>query len=181
MLINLSNYVKENPRSFIIFQGIFQLQRWTNAQLIHFIFDVAKLNSSNIDAIYEYLILNLKYDPEFKKIYLKIKSMNDVMNSDSKNEETYNSNNITTDDKRYMVAIFKFAISKYIDKIVKDIGILESRISKSEFADFTIRFSNYLLSNLKLNEVLTTINVVEYLQNKRIPVDTKAVHGNYLK
>lgn len=176
---DLSDYIKENPRSFIIFQGIFQLQRWTNAQLIHFIFDVARLNSLNIDAIYEYLILNLKYDPEFKKVYLKIKSMNKLMNSGSKDEGTFN--NITADDKKYMVATFKFAILKYIDKIAKDPSILESRISKSEFADFSIRFSNYLISNLKLNEMLTTINVVEYLQNKRIPVDTKAVHGNYIK
>ena len=69
---DLSDYVKENPRSFIIFQEIFQLLRFTNAQLIHFVFDIAKLNSLNLDAIYEYMILNLKHDMVFRKIYLKI-------------------------------------------------------------------------------------------------------------
>ena len=69
---DLSDFIKENPRSFLIFQDIFQLLRFTNAQLIHFVFDIAKLNSLNLDAIYEYLVLNLKYDIEFRKTYLKM-------------------------------------------------------------------------------------------------------------
>ena len=48
----LSEFVKNYPKSFIIFEQVFQLSRFTNAQLIHFIFDVGKLNSLNINAIY---------------------------------------------------------------------------------------------------------------------------------
>jgi hypothetical protein len=39
---------------------------------------------------------------------------------------------------------------------------------KAEFADFSIRFSNYLLNNLKLNEILGSIDIEKYLKNKRI-------------
>jgi len=170
---DLSEYIKKYPRSFIIFQNIFQLLRFTNAQLIHFAFDVVKLNSLNVDAIYEYMILNLKRDLEFRKIYLK-----------TINQKLKYNNFITCIDqydKKYLIATFKLTISKYINKILKDFDVLEARITKSEFEDFSIRFSNYLLNNLKLNEILNTINIEKYLRNKRIPLDVKSLHGNYPK
>ena len=170
---DLSEYVKKYPRSFIIFQQIFQLLRFTNAQLIHFVFDIVKLNSLSIDAIYEYMILNLKHDLELRRIYLRIINRRLEYDDFIANVERY--------DKRYLIATFKLAISKYIDKIVKNFSILEARITKSEFEDFSIRFSNYLLDNLQLNETLAAINIEKYLQNKRIPLDAKSLHGNYPK
>ncbi|MEW6104480.1 MAG: DpnII family type II restriction endonuclease [bacterium] len=172
-IADLSDYVKANPRSFIIFQEIFQLLRFTNAQVIHFVFDIAKLNSLNIEAIYEYMVLNLKYDSNFRKIYLN--SINPDLKYDDfvARIEQYN--------KKYLIAVFKVAVSKYIDKVVKKFEILKERITKSEFEDFSIRFSNYLLNNLKLNEFLASIDVEKFLQNKRIPIDTKSLHGNYPK
>ena len=168
---DLSDYVKNYPRSFIIFQQMFQLMRFTNAQLIHFVFDTVKLNSLDINAIYEYMILNLKYDLEFRKMYLK------TINRGLKFDEFIG--NMEQYDRKYLIATFKLAISKYIDKIIKDFSILESRITKSEFEDFSIRFSNYLLNNLGLNEMLGGINIERYLRNKRIPLDAKSLHGNY--
>jgi len=170
---DLSEYVKNYPRSFIIFQNIFQLLRFTNAQLIHFVFDIVKLNSLDINAIYEYMILNLKHDLEFRKIFLKTIDQNLAYNDFTSRLDCY--------EKKYLIANFKFTISKYIEKSFKNNSILETRIQKSEFEDFSIRFSNYLLNNLKLNEVLSTINIGEYLRNKRIPLDTKSLHGNYPK
>ena len=124
---NLSEYVKKYPRSFIVFQNIFQLLRFTNAQLIHFVFDIVKLNSLNINAIYEYMILNIKYDLEFRKMYLKTIDSTLDYNTFILNLEQY--------DKKFLVASFKLAISKYINKIVKNFYALEARIKKSEFAD----------------------------------------------
>jgi len=170
---DLSEYIKKYPRSFIIFQNIFQLLRFTNVQLIHFIFDVVKLNSLNIDAIYEYMILNLKHDLEFRKIYLKTINQKLEYNNFISHVNQY--------DKKYLIAVFKLTVSKYISMILKDFDILETRITKSEFEDFSIRFSNYLLNNLKLNETLDTINIEKYLRNKRMPLDAKSLHGNYPK
>lgn len=172
-ITDLSDYVKANPYSFIIFQEIFQLLRFTNAQLIHFVFDIAKLNSLNIDAVYEYMILNLKYDIEFRKIYLNTIEHNLGYDDFIAKIDQY--------EKKYLIAVFKFAVSKYINKIVNNIDILKSRTTKSEFEDFSIRFSNYLLNNLKLNETLAAIDVEKFLQHKRIPLDTKGLHGNYPK
>ncbi len=169
----LSDYVKKYPRSFLIFQEILQLLRFTNVQLIHFVFDIDKLNSLNTNAIYEYMILNLKYDVEFRKIYLRLIKRDLKYNNFIANIQQY--------DKKYLIAIFKIAVSKYIERIHRNFYILESRITKSEFEDFSIRFSNYLLNNLKLNETLMAIDVKKFLQNKRVPMDTKKIHGNYLK
>lgn len=170
-ITELSDYTKQYPRSFIIFEQMFQLTRFTNVQLIHFIFDVAKLNSTNINALYEYMILNLKHDAEFRKIYLKMIEKGLEYDDFISNIDKY--------DKKFLIATFKSSVTKYINRIQKKFNILEARIQKSEFEDFSIRFSNYLLDNLKLNEMLESINVEAYLKNKRIPVDTKGLHGNY--
>ena len=169
----LSDYVKNNPQSFLIFQEIFQLLRFTNAQLIHFVFDIVKLNSNNINAIYEYMILNLKHDVEFRNIYLKL------IDSNLKYEDLIA--NLNKYSKKYFVAKFKVTVSQYISKIVQNFNILKRRITKSEFEDFSIRFSHYLLNNLQLNKILAAIDVEKFIQNKKIPVDIKALHGNYPK
>jgi len=172
-ITELSNYVKKYPHSFVIFEQIFQLKRFTNAQIIHFVFDIDKLNSNNLNAIYEYMILNLKHDVEFRKIFLSL--LDKGLNYDDF------ISNISKYDRKYLIAMFKFSVSKYVDKVVDRFDILERRIRKSEFEDFSIRFSNYLLDNLQLNETLITLNVKRFLLNKRIPIDTKSLHGNYPK
>ncbi len=172
-ITELSDYIKKYPKSFIIFEGIFQQLRFTNAQLIHFIFDVAKLNSRNLESIYEYMILNLKHDSEFRKVYLS--TIRPKLNY----EEFVSK--LDALDKKYLIATFKMAVSKYIAKVAKNFKVLERRILKSEFEDFSIRFANYLLNNLKINEILATIDIEKFLQNKRIPVDAKGLHGKYAK
>jgi hypothetical protein len=76
--------------------------------------------------------------------------------------------NIGNYNKKSLVAVFKFAVSKYVDEIIDDFIILKNRMVKAEFADFSIRFSNYLLNNLKLNETLGSIDIEKYSKNKRI-------------
>ena len=170
---NLSDYIRNNPSSFIIFEQIFQLKRFTNAQLIHFVFNIGILNSTNIDAIYEYMILNLKHDLDLREIYLKLLNLDLKYEEFIKNTEDY--------DKKYLIANFKLAVSNYIDKIINKFSILEKRIVMKEFTDFSIRFAHYLLSNLRLKETLASINIETFLKNKRIPIDTKGLHGNYAK
>jgi len=117
------------------------------------------------------MLLNLKNDEKFRQIYLR------TINSRLTYEEFIK--NIGNYNKKSLVAVFKFAVSKYVDEIIDDFTILKNRIVKAEFADFSIRFSNYLLNNLKLNETLSSIDIEKYLKNKRIPIDTKSLHGNY--
>lgn len=176
---NLADYIIQHPRSFFIFQDVFQLLRFTNAQLIHFIFDIDRLNSSNIGALFEYFIFNLKYDIEFRKEFKKLHF------SLLKRNITYEElvNKLPTFNKQDLVAIFKITIAKYIDKISKSkkFFMLEKRIKKPEFSDFSIRFSRYLIENLRLNEMIKTMDIEKYLEIKRIPVDTKKLHGDFAK
>lgn len=170
---DLSDYIRNNPKSFGLFEATFQLLRFTNAQLIHFLFDVAKLNVSNIEAIYEYMILNLKGDPEFMSIYKRL--------VDSRVSERTLFACSDALEKKYLVATFKMAISKYMEKASKDVQLIEARISKAEFNDCSIRMANYFLGNLNINEIIGAINLEKFLQNKQVPVDNKALHGNYAK
>lgn len=169
----LADFIKQYPKSFLIFQQIVQLIRFTNAQLIHFIFDVEKLNSLNMESIFEYLIFNIKYDEEFRKLYLGLIDRKMTHETFVKNLNQY--------DKKYLITIFKQTVSKYVDKILKKSSIFEKRVQKSEFADVSIRFSNYLLNNLKLNETLESIDIENFLKYKKVPVDTKSIHGNFAK
>lgn len=170
---DLPDYINKYPRSFIVFQEIFQLLRFTNAQLIHFIFDIVKLNSNNIDALFEYMIFNIKYDMEFRILFLNLIKRNIKYSDFIQNIDKYN--------KKYLIANFKLTVSKYIDKVAKNFNMLEKRITKNEFKDCSIRFSNYLLKNLKLNEMLSAIDVEKFIHYKKIPFDTKGIHGKYLK
>lgn len=172
-ITDLSDYVRNNPKSFIIFEAIFQLLRFTNAQLIHFLFDITKLNSSNIESIYEYMILNLKHDQEFRKVYFTL------LRPEMSYEEFISK--LDTLDKKYLIATFKMSVSKFIDKVSKNFKAIESRMVKKELEDISIRFANYLLNNLKVNEALTSIDVEKFLRNKRIPLDVKGIHGKYAK
>lgn len=135
---DLSDYVKQYPKSFLIFQEIVQLLRFTNAQLIHFAFDIDRLNTLNLEAIFEYMIFNIKNDEKFRKLYLQL------LNRGSHKKVAYDHfmENLNQYDKKYLVAVFKQGISKYTDRISEDFSILESRIVKKEFSDFSIRFSN---------------------------------------
>lgn len=170
---DLSDYIKKFPKSFLLFQELVQLLRFTNAQLIHFTFDIEKLNTINMEAVFEYMIFNIKYDEELRNILLKLIDKNLLYERFIENMNKY--------DKKYLIAIFKQSISKYIDKIFKNFSVLEERITKKEFSDFSIRFANYLLNNYKLNETLESINIENFLKNKKIPIDTKSIHGNYAK
>lgn len=172
-IADLSEYAKTNPKSFIIFEALFQLQRFTNVQLIHFFFDVVKLNSTKIEPIYEYMILNLKHDEEFRNVYLNL------LEPKMSYENFVSKLDIL--DKKYLITTFKRAISKYIDKISKNSKLIELRMTKREFEDVSIRFANYLLNNLKINETLDSIDVEKFLRTKKIPIDAKGLHGKYAK
>jgi hypothetical protein len=173
----LSDYILENPKSFLIFQGIFQLLRFTDAQVIHFIFDVPKLNSLNTEAVYEYAFYNLKNDPFLQGLFTKRvqASRGEAVAFDSiiKASSTYS--------KSFVVAFFKMVVSEYIYLVSRDFALLENRIRNKAFSDFSVRLANYLIGRLKLNETLKAVNVAAYLRSKQIPVDTKGLHGNYAK
>ncbi len=130
---SLADYIVEFPKSFLVFQELFQLLRFTNAQLIHFVFDIEKLNSINMDAIFEYLILNIKYDLAFRKLFLKMTSSQMVYDKFVNQIDNY--------DRHLLIANFKLAVTEYVAKIQNNFGILEQRIKTEEFSpDYSYYF-----------------------------------------
>jgi hypothetical protein len=176
-ILSLSEYIRNNPKSFLIFQDIFQLLRFTNAQMIHFLFDISRMNTLNLESAFEYAVLNLKNDSQFRDAFLK------TMKLRFKRSATIEDilKDRTNYPKEVIVAVFKMVVPTYVDQVQKDISLLGLRLAKPEFSDCPLRMANYLLDRLELNKALKSINVREYLRNKKIPLDTKGIHGNYLK
>ena len=76
----LAKFLREHPKSFEIFEEIFQLARFTNTQLIHFLFDTSILNSTDKNKTVDYLIKNLKFDSLFTDLLLKHSNKSDFNN-----------------------------------------------------------------------------------------------------
>lgn len=163
----LADLIREHPRTLNVFESILQMSRFSNVQLIHFAFDVDKLNSKDIDSIYEYAMYNLKKDSILSNIFLKEIKEKDLEVS------------FKNLDKLQIAAAFKISISNYLSKLSKDKGLLPVRIKT--FDDSPERIANYLLDKLKLGDILKSINIENYLKYKRIPKDTKSLHGTYAK
>ena len=174
---DLSDYVTRLPASFELFENLFRLERFSNAQLIHFLFDTTKLNSNNMSTVYEYLILNLKFDNNFREVFL------DFISGELGKQITYEG--IVSDKERIpkelLVAYFKMVVNIYAIKADENTFYIENRIKVKQFNDLAIRLANYVINTLQLNQFLKAVRVRDYLEAKQIPVDTKAIHGNFLK
>ena len=170
---NLSDFLKEHPSAFEVFEAMFQLLRFTNVQLIHFAFDTARLNSLNRDVVFEYLVLNLKHDVGLRGVFLR------TLEKGLKYDEF--TNRLHDYDKTRLLAAFKVSIAKFITKASKSPSRIESRICNTAFPDVSIRISNYLIERLRLNETLKWMDVAVFLEHKRVPLDAKGAHGDYAR
>jgi hypothetical protein len=157
-----------------VFEALFREQRFSNAQLAHFFFDVDRLNSPTLDSVFEYAVLNIRNDRDLLGLCEKNLT---VLRPGSSMERLLK--NQSDDIKRLVVASFKTAISDYVAVIPDEFAILKRRICVPEFSDSSIRLSNYLLSRLKLNQFLESVNVEEYLKFKRRTKDIKGLHGKF--
>lgn len=180
----LTKFLREHPKSFEIFEEIFQLARFTNTQLIHFLFDTSILNNIDKNRIIEYLVKNLKFDNLFASLFLRHSNKSDFSNIKFDNvtnavaflEKTLDINSIN-----YVTLFLKATVISYIDLAIKNAKIVHERLSNKNFPDVSERTAEYLIKNLHLNDILRVIKIKEYLATKRIPIDTKSIHGNFGK
>lgn len=187
----LSRFVRDYPRSFDIFQQMFQLRRFTDAQLIEFLFDTPKLNSLEKREALNYLNQNLTYDRRFLNIFLKAWQKDPLKLIDFRQELKNKSElckfiDSVKDDAslNYLIYLLKCTIAKYIGSVIKDnrvSKVVHERLSNKKLPNVSERFSKYLLKNLQINEFLRGIRLRDFLRAKRIPKDTKSIHGNFGK
>lgn len=166
---NLEDFILEYPKSFDIFEQIFQLYRFTNTQLINFLFDIDKLNSIQKKDKIEYIFYNIKVDKNFKSIFDKKLRKNDFWYTQI--DEMKNV------DENLLIKILKESVVAYIKKAIKNRKIIYERIKSDEFT--RTRLVNYLYKNLKIEEMIESINIKPYLKYKKIPKDTKSIHGKF--
>lgn len=173
---DLSEVVRHHPRSFRVLEAVLQQQNFTHPQLIHFFFDVVKMNSANNDAVYQYAILNMDHDRHLLKQCernLKDVSPGAVLSQLRKSDGD--------EDRRLVIAVFKMAVTKHAKDIPDNPDILRLRISDPVFKESSYRFTDYIIHQLRLNELLQCTDLVGLLKSKRAPHDTKSMHGAYGK
>jgi len=184
----LAGFLRDNPKSYEIFEEIFQLARFTNTQLIHFLFDTETLNSTNREKLIDYLKENLLNDTLFFKFFVDLFKKNkfeqlefeDEFN-DKDNLISFIDSNRTEESINFLIMLFKVTVIKYVEFAVKRNKIIHDRLVNQNFIDVSERIAGYLINNLNLNEILKGIEIKEFLGAKRIPIDTKSIHGNFGK
>jgi len=177
----LSLFLRENPKSYEIFQEIFQLKRFTNTQLTHFLFDIWMLNSIDTRIILEYLETNLKNDSEFRNIFInnskeffekKFENIEDLYNY-------INGNNYDNNTCNQLIFLLKLSIQNYIGIASKSPMVIHNRIKNEAMPEVSTKIAAYIVDNLNFNEIKKGINLDQFLKSKRIPKDTKSIHGKY--
>ena len=162
---SVENLLKKFPKTFDIFEQLFQLFRFTNTQLIHFLFDIDIMNYS--DSSINYVEKTLKVDKNLEKIFNKKISVIDSGDLSELQRIKIFKESLILFIKRFTSGKNKFKNRHYLyDRIMSDI-------------DTRTRISSYLVNNLRLSDFLISINIENFLKNKRIPFDTKNIHGNY--
>ena len=160
----LTEILGTHPKIIDIFEELFQLKRFTNAQYINFCFDVNVLNNCGQELIMKYInnrvlrFENGRENKNFIEIYDNMVSA-------------------TTKDKKEVIFNIKRAITYYVDKFMNKREVLYSHLENS--IDSRLRISKYLIENLNADSYLSSINIENFLKLKRHPIDTKGLHGNF--
>jgi len=159
----LSELLKSNPKIFDIAEQFFQMKCFTPTHYIHFLFDVIKLNSYDLDTIKNYI------DKE-------VLSFSD--GTDNTYFQQFKQKNENLNDTDWLLSI-KQTLVRYVDSITskKDRTDLMEHIRKCIGTRY--RISQYLISNLCFDKYSEKIDIEIFLQFKRIPKDAKSIHGKY--
>ncbi len=164
---NLSELFKFSPESIRIFELILQLSKFTSAQQTYLLFDLDLVNSSKIDESVGYILRELGQDRELREQAKKdgILSLDSIPVLEQ----------LDVDEKHSLLAELKKLIAKQSKR--KGSKVIQERLRSSK--DTRQRVSKYLIENRSLNSILQGIEPRTFIENKRIPRDTKSAHGKY--
>lgn len=160
LVVNL----KDHPKIFDIAEEFFQLKRFTNTQYTHFLFDVTKLNLQDLDKLMRYVDIGISHYEDGSENDVFIKLFNQI-------------NNENLPYHKAMAA--KRAVVEYVSYILKkkNRNQLYQHIRQSLGARY--RIANYLVENLNADKQFPATDLKTYLSLKRIPRDTKNIHGKF--
>ncbi len=153
--------LEKYPKLIDIFESLFQMDRFTNAQLIHFCFDVNLINNSDNSTILSHL-------------------GNSILKFENGNENEYFSKifgNINSNNELEKIFYLKKSIVLYVERLLKNREMLYNHIRNSIGCRY--RISRYLIENLNAGETVKAVDLKSFLKLKRKPVDTKCIHGKF--
>ena len=163
----LTNLLAEHPEAFDLFEQILQLSNFTTAQWTYMMFDLDKLNSSDVTEVIEYLLLTLGQDDHLRDCFVKKK----IIGSGGLLSPT----EIQGKERILLALKGKQEIARLSKN--RDSAHLHSRLSTIK--SVRERVANYFLDAKGLNSVLEGVRPRVYLTNKRKAADTKSAHGKY--
>jgi hypothetical protein len=73
------------------------------------------------------------------------------------------------------------AVNKHTEKITKKPDMLRLRVSDPVFKESSYRLSDYVIHQLRLNDLLESTDLPVLLKSKCAPRDSKGMHGDYGK
>lgn len=161
---SLVKILESKPKTFDILEQLFQLNRFTNAQYIHFCFDVNILNNYEEEMILQHAENSIFKFDNSKQNHL----FNEIFSG------VYEKNDNKTRSKLFII---KKSIPLYVDKCIKDPTRFHIHLTNS--ISSRVRISQYLINNLKASEFLSAVDLEKFLLLKRIPRDTKGIHGTF--
>jgi hypothetical protein len=160
----LTEILGTTPKIIDIFEELFQLKRFTNAQYINFCFDVHILNNYEQDLVLKYIKTRVfKFENGSKN-----KSFLDIYNQLVGDDESKNEG---------IIFNVKRAIIDYIEKCQSKREVFYSHLQNS--IDSRLRIAKYLIEHLNADAYLKTVNLEKFLDIKRHPIDTKGLHGKF--
>lgn len=160
---HLVTLLSKYPKIFDIMEHYFQISRFSNTQYIHFLFDVTTLNNSERKQILAYAN---------KSMFVFENNVENILFRDIYDRITPREN----DDEKIVLKL-KRTIPIYIEKCIKKRTCLYNHIKNS--LGSRLRISKYLIINLMADEHVSNIAFDRVIELKRIPKDTKGLHGKY--
>jgi hypothetical protein len=173
---SLSGFVRANPGIFEVIARIFQQERFSNAQLTYFAFDVTRLNSEDIDVRYNYAIEEVRRDSYCEELFSK--QMRQETDSFFSMDELFNDTERFT--KETVAACFKITVSEYVLDASETFEHLSDRL-RDPTTKSSDRFAKYVVEVLQLNEFLDAIDAKKFVAHKLIPTDSKGRHGKFAR
>ena len=164
---SVSKLLVDEPETILVFEKLLREERFSNAQLAYFCFDLDKINYGKVESSAEIFDIHYNINPSFKEKLEKMKNFK-ILNIE--NIECLNN-----EEKSIFLRTISYKSSGNSDYLL---SLLKNPELNIETAN---RVASYLINKLKLREVKSGLLVENYLKNKIKFHDTKGMHGKWGK
>jgi hypothetical protein len=165
---SVTNLLIKEPKTILVFEKLLRETRFSNAQLSYFCFNLIDINKGDISISASIFDKHFQNNQLFRE---KVMRLSKILGKVKINDLA----KVTDKQKSMILRILIFNLSENSNYLV---SLLKSSKFTTETAD---RVSDYMIINLRLEEIIKGLNVTNHLISKRAFCDTKGMHGNWGK